>query len=202
MSVVSDSVRPHSRQPTRLPHPWDSPGKNTGVGCHFLLQCMKVKSESEVIQSWLLNLKTKGHRELLHEPRQIPSLLLFLLPRLLTRFYFRPLYFIQLSGAKMIFIEHKSDHVTPKPQHATLQYLPMSVQFSHSVVSDSFWSHGLQHIRLPCPWPSPRVWSNSSPWSQWCHPTIASSVVPFSSFLQSCPESGPFPVSQFFTLGG
>ena len=51
VSVVSDSVRPHRRQPTRLPRPWDSPGKNTGVGCHFLLQCMKVKSESEVAQS-------------------------------------------------------------------------------------------------------------------------------------------------------
>ena len=50
-SVVSDSVRPHRRQLTRLPRPWDSPGKNTGVGCHFLLQCMKVKSESEVAQS-------------------------------------------------------------------------------------------------------------------------------------------------------
>ena len=49
-SVVSDSVRPHRRQPTRLPRPWDSPGKNTGVGCHFLLQCMKVKSQSEVAQ--------------------------------------------------------------------------------------------------------------------------------------------------------
>ena len=48
---MSDSVRPHRRQPTRLPHPWDSPGKNTGVGCHFLLQCMKAKSESEVAQS-------------------------------------------------------------------------------------------------------------------------------------------------------
>ena len=48
---MSDSVRPHGRQPTRLPSPWDSPGKNTGVGCHFLLQCMKVKSESEVAQS-------------------------------------------------------------------------------------------------------------------------------------------------------
>ena len=48
---MSDSVRPHRRQPTRLPHPWDSPGENTGVGCHFLLQCMKVKSESEVAQS-------------------------------------------------------------------------------------------------------------------------------------------------------
>ena len=52
-SVVSDSVRLHRRQPTRLPRPWDSPGKNTGVGCHFLLQCMKVKSESEVVQSCL-----------------------------------------------------------------------------------------------------------------------------------------------------
>ena len=50
-SVVSDSVRPHRRQTTRLPRPWDSPGKNPGVGCHFLLQCMKVKSESEVAQS-------------------------------------------------------------------------------------------------------------------------------------------------------
>ena len=48
---MSDSVRPHRQQPTRLPHPWDSPGKNTGVGCHFLLQCIKVKSESEVAQS-------------------------------------------------------------------------------------------------------------------------------------------------------
>ena len=50
-SVVSDSVRPHRRQPTRLRCPWDSPGKNTGVGCHFLLQCVKVKGESEVTQS-------------------------------------------------------------------------------------------------------------------------------------------------------
>ena len=53
-SFVSDSVWPHRRQPTRLPRPWDSPGKNTGVGCHFLLQCMKVKSESEVAQSFCI----------------------------------------------------------------------------------------------------------------------------------------------------
>ena len=52
LSVVSDSVRPHGPQPTRLPRPWDSPGKKTGVGCHFLLQCMKVKSEGEVSQSY------------------------------------------------------------------------------------------------------------------------------------------------------
>ena len=51
-SAVSNPMQPHRRQPTRIPHPWDSPGKNTGVGCHFLLQCMRVKSESEVAQSF------------------------------------------------------------------------------------------------------------------------------------------------------
>ena len=56
-SVISESVQPHRWQPTRLPHPWDSPGKNTGVGCHFLLQCMKVKNESEVAK-WCLTLMT------------------------------------------------------------------------------------------------------------------------------------------------
>ena len=55
---MSDSARPHRRQPTRLPRPWDSPGKNTGVGCHFLLQCVKVKNESEVAQSCLDSLAT------------------------------------------------------------------------------------------------------------------------------------------------
>ena len=60
-SVVSDSVRPHRWQPTRLPRPWDSPGKNTGVGCHFLLQCMKVKSEREVAQSCLTLLDPMGY---------------------------------------------------------------------------------------------------------------------------------------------
>ena len=77
-----------------------------------------------------------------------------------------------------------------------------SVQFSRSVVSDSLWSHGLQHTRLPCPSPTPRVYSNSSPLSRWCHPTISSSLVPFSSRLQSSPASGPFQMSLFFTPGG
>ena len=66
-------------------------------------------------------------------------------------------------------------------------------------MSDSLWSHGLQHGRLPCPSPSPRACSNSCPLSQWCHPAISSSV-PFSSCLQSFPASGSFPMSQFFTL--
>ena len=76
-----------------------------------------------------------------------------------------------------------------------------SVQFRHSVVFDSLWSHGLQHARPPCSSPTPGVYSNSRPSSWWCHPTISSSVVPFSSCLQSCPESGSFLVSQFFASG-
>ena len=79
----------------------------------------------------------------------------------------------------------------------------MVIQFSHSVVSDSLWPHGLQqHARLPCPSPTPGVCSNSCPSSQWCRPTISSSVIPFSSRLQSFPASGSFPVSQFFASGG
>ena len=77
-----------------------------------------------------------------------------------------------------------------------------SVQFSSSVVSDSLWPHELQHARPPCPSPNPRVYSNSCPSSRWCHPTISSSVIPFSSRFQSFPTSGSFPVSQFFTSDG
>ena len=77
-----------------------------------------------------------------------------------------------------------------------------SVQFSRSVMSDSLQPHGLQHAMLPCPSPTPRACLNSSPLSWWCHPTISSSVVPFSSPLQSFPASGSFQVSQFFIWGG
>ena len=76
------------------------------------------------------------------------------------------------------------------------------VQFSCSVVSDSLRPHGLQHTRVPCLSPTPRAYSNSCPLSQWCHPTISSSVIPFSSHLQPFPASGSFPMSQLFTSGG
>ena len=78
----------------------------------------------------------------------------------------------------------------------------VSVQFSCSVVSDSLWPQGLQHARPPCLSPTPGVYSNSLPLSRWCHPTISSSVIPFSSCLQSFPASGSFQMSQFFTSGG
>ena len=119
---MSDSVRPHRRQPIRLPVPGILQAKNTGVGCHCLLR-------SDIIQF-------------------------------------------------------------------------SSVQFSRSVMSNSLRPHGLQHAIPPCPSPIHRVYSNSSPLSWWCHPTISSSVVPFSSCLQSFPSSGSFQTSKLFASGG
>ena len=77
-----------------------------------------------------------------------------------------------------------------------------SDQISHSVVSNSLWPHELQHTRPPCPSPTSGVHSNSRPSSQWCHPAISSSVVPFSSCPQSLPASESFPMSQLFEWGG
>ena len=87
--------------------------------------------------------------------------------------------------------------------HYLLEFaqVPLS-QFSRSVMSDSLRPHGLQNARLPCPSPTPGAYSNSCSSSQWCHPTISSFVVPFSSCLQSFPALGSFPMSRLFALGG
>ena len=77
-----------------------------------------------------------------------------------------------------------------------------SVQFSSSVMSNSLQPQGLHHTRLPSPSPTPRAYSNSCPSSRWCHPSVSSSVIPFSSRFQSFPASGSFQMSQFFTSGG
>ena len=90
-------------------------------------------------------------------------------------------------------------------QHRTVKALTLELnlaQFSHSVMSNSLPPHGLQDTRLPCPSPTPGVYSNSCPLSQWCHPTISSSIIPFSSRFQYFPASGYFPMSRFFTSGG
>ena len=92
-----------------------------------------------------------------------------------------------------------SDHRTRKSQFSFQSWRIQNVHFSLSVTSDSLWPHGLQHAR---PSPTLRAYSNSCPLSQWCHPTISSSVIPFSSHLQSFPASGSFQMSQFFTSGG
>ena len=81
------------------------------------------------------------------------------------------------------------------------KYWRYTIQFSHSVVSDSLWPHESQHARPPCPSPTPRVYPNSGPLNRWCHPAISSSVVPFSSCPQSLPASESVPMSQLFTWG-
>ena len=105
-----------------------------------------------------------------------------------------------LFGEGVLFIRHR---------YARLNFLDTislpgvcSVQFSDWALSDSLWPHGLQHARLPGSSPTPGVYSNSCPLNWWCHPTISSSVIPFSSRLQSFPASGTFPMSQFFASGG
>ena len=122
---MSDSVRPHRRQPTRLLRPWDSPGKNTGVGCHFLLQCIKMKSESEVAQSC----------PTLSDPTDCT------LPGSCVHgiLQARVLEWVAIAFSNI----------------CTINSLLFSQSVSHSVVSDSLQPHGLQHARLTCPSPTP-----------------------------------------------
>ena len=126
----------------------DSPGKNTGVHCHVLLQGIFPT------QGWNPGFPHCG----------------------------RILYHLSHQGSPNWCIG--------------------SVQFSHSVVSSSLWPHGRQHARPPCPSPTPRVHPNPCPLSRWCHPTISSSVVHFSSCPQSIQASGSSQMSQFFASGG
>ena len=106
--------------------------------------------------------------------------------------------FLQLSKEPGISGFFQSLHVVAHNKIVVLS----SIQFSRSVVSDSLWSCGLQHARLPWPSPIPKICSNWCPLSLWCHLTISSSVIPFSFRLQSFPVLGPFPVNEFFTSGG
>ena len=103
-----------------------------------------------------------------------------------TSFYFYPYSHSKCSSKRNIF----------------KRLITLSVQFSRSVVSNPLQPHEPQHVRPPCPSPTPRVHPNPCPLSQWCHPTISSFVVPFSSCPQSFPTSGSFPMSQLFESGG
>ena len=148
---MSDSVRPQRQQPTRLPHPWDSPGKNTGVGCHFLLQSMKVKSESEVAQSY---------------------------PTLSDPMDCSPLGSSIQGVFQMDWIafseDHKQDTAAIKVQNTDEQIKKMvdldiiqySIQFSRSVLFNPLQPHESQHARPPCTSTTPRASSNSCPSSQ------------------------------------
>ena len=135
---------------------------------------------------------------------------LFLLPWNLSLTFLLEDYAIDCSPRKTIFnhLQNANWNVSmlakARVYHSLRIILESSLlyQFSFSVMSDSLQPHGLQHARHPCPSLTPWVSSNSYPLSWWCHPTISSSVVPFSSCLQSFPASGSFQMSQFFTSGG
>ena len=109
------------------------------------------------------------------------------------------------NGASVIFLTKTHTVSNPKKNIRQMPVEQFPIVFSSvspSVVSNSLQPHGLQHARPPCPSPTPGVYSNSCPLSWWCHPAISSSVVPFSSHLQSFPASGSFQMSQLFTPGG
>ena len=114
------------------------------------------------------------------------------------------IYILSYQSCRLLLVVHMNPICCNKNNNLLykLNLFSVSVQFSHPVMSDSLWPRGPQHTRLACPSPTPGVYSNSCPLSRWCHPTISSSVVPFSSCLRSFPASGSFLMSQFFTSGG
>ena len=156
-------MQPHRRQPTRLPHPWDSLGKNTGVGCHFLLQCMRVKNESEVAQSCpTLNdpMDCSLPGSSIHGISQARVLECKLLQSCPT-----------LGNPMDCSLPGSSIHGIFQARVLEWGAIAfsesyLSVQFSRSVMSDSLQPHESQHARPPYPSPTPGVHSNSRPSSQ------------------------------------
>ena len=183
-------MRPHRRQPTRLCHPWDSPGKNTGVGCHFLLQCMKVVKVKSLSRVWLFATPwTAAH--------QAP----------LSIGFSRQEYW---SGLPLPSLEEVlAEGITNIGQYLLICYkfymywfilYSINVRrwlllFSCPVVSDSLLPHGLQHARPSWPSPSPGVCPSSCSLHQWSHSALSSSDTLFSFCSQSFLASGTFPVS-------
>ena len=185
-SVVSDFVRPNG-----LYSPWNS-DQDTGVGSHSLLQ--------GIFPTQGLNPGLPHCRQILYQLSHKGS------PRILewVAFPTQESNQVLLRCRRILYqLSYQGSLPSKCPIHInSLFFLFLSVQFSCSVVSNSLQLHGLQHPRLPCPSPTPRFCSNSCSLSWWCHPIISSSVIPFSSCLQSFPASESFPMSQFFASGG
>ena len=177
--------------------PWHSPGQNTGAGSLSLLQGIfpTQGSNPSLPHSRLILYQLsyqgspteKQQQSLTDKGREFPSS-----PAVRT---FPGLSAFTAEGLGNPWLGELRSCKDSKCS----QTKGSSVQFSHSVMSDSLWPHGLQNTRLPCPSQTPRAYSNSCPLSRWCIPTISSSVIPFSSCLQSFPASGSFQMSQFFT---
>ena len=179
--------------------PWDSPGKNTRVGCHFLLQGSSQNRDQAHI-SWVYCI---GRQILYHWAiSEVP----------LTYWWWYKVAQSCPTLCNSMDCSLRGSSISGIFQARVPEWVAISFsltspgQIKYSsitqVISDSLWPHGLQHARPPCPSPTPGVYSNSHPLSQWCHPVISSSVIPFSSCLQSFPASGSFPVSQLFTSCG
>ena len=146
---MSDSVQSHRRQPTRIPCPWDSPGKNTGMGCHFLLQCMKVKSQSESL-SYV-------------RPSVTPWTAAFQAPPSMGFSRQEDWSRVPLPSPKHSLGCWNRKKIVGKIKEVRIVWTFSSVQFSRSVMSDSLQPHESKHARPPCPSPAPGVHSNSCP---------------------------------------
>ena len=173
----------------------DIPDKNSGVGWHFLFQ--------EIFLTQKLNPETPPLSPANFHPIKT---LISLNVRVVVVSY---ICLNRVSGSVAVHCFSWFSSVTPwasqspLPEGMLVRALPAgSFQFSCSVVSDSLQPRELQHTRPHCPSPTPRVYLNSCPLSRWCHPTISSSIIPFSSCLQSFPTSGSFQMSQLFTSCG
>ena len=166
----------------------DSPGKNTGMGCHALLQ--------GIFPTQGLNPGLPHCRQILYHLSHWGS------PRILEWVAYslpRGNFLTQESNQGLLhctWILYQLSYLGSPP------FTFSSVQFSRSVMSDSLRPHELQHARPPCPSPTPGVHSDSCPLSRWCHPAISTSVVPFSSCPHPLPASESFPVSQLFAWSG
>ena len=146
--------------------PWNSPGQNTGVGSLFLLQGI---------------FPTQGSNSGLLHCRQILYQLSHKGSSRILKWVAYPFFLTQESIRGLLHWRQ----ILYQLSYQGCSQSKVSVQFSHSVMSGSLRPHGLQHTRPPCLSPTPRVYPNSCPWSQWCHPTISSSVIPFSCLTAS-----------------
>ena len=168
---------------------------------------LKVAKENQLQNSYCGSDSPKfipGRKTLKIFPRFIQQMVVFvppLSPGLIAYKNIPGLFFTLTRRCDTSIYDTRTESPTPTCLPLTQNLKWVTFSSVHSVVSDSLWPHGLQHARLTCPSPTPGAYSNSCPWSRWCHPTISSSVVPFSSCLQSFPTLGSFPMSQFFASG-
>ena len=194
-SVVSDSLQPHGL----FASPWNALAQN--------IPNAGIRARTPALQADSLPAEPQGKPRPRGVSDKTTPLCVFTLPSssylpsspscsfLLFSILF---FFLPLPANR----RNKTYHQMTEKRHQSVSSVAPKKTKQQIVVSDSLWSHGLQHTRLPCPSPTPWAFSNLCPSSQWCYPIISSSVVPFSSHLQSFPASGSFPMNRFFTSGG